>query len=231
MTQPGILCSFEGISGVGKSYLTNALKTLMTDVPVTFVSEVVDRCGRELDRDIIGILSASGDRFFRGGRPRTETFLLLALKMFDFEARIAPLLAEGHLVIEDRSIDTIAIYQALILHPEEPEQQLRTAREIYALASCWRQPPQVTFLIEDHFDVALARVEQREKQRLTEDEVAVLRQASSLYTQYARAYPSRMVPLHRQRLSNHALLHGVREHLLTMRMCVSAENPSALLTE
>lgn len=110
----GVLCSLEGISGVGKSYLAHILKEVMVDVPVTFVSEVVDRHGRELDREIIAVLAASKDRFFRGGKPLTETFLLLALKMFDFETCIAPFLAEGHVVIEDRSLDTIAIYQALI---------------------------------------------------------------------------------------------------------------------
>lgn len=220
MQQPdirGVLCSLEGISGVGKSYLAQILKEMMVDVPVTFVSEVVDRSGHELDREIIALLAASGDRFFRGGKPLTETFLLLALKMFDYEARIAPLLAEGHVVIEDRSLDTIAIYQALILHPGQLERQLEVAQEIYALAASFRQPPQVTFLVEECFEVALARVEQRDGRILTADEMGVLQQAARLYTRYAREHASRIVPLNRQHLSNTTLLRTMWESLQALR--------------
>ena len=216
-TDRGILCSFEGISGAGKSYLAQVLGEVMVDMPVTFVSEVVDRRSRELDHDIIALLATSGDRFFRGGKPLTETFLLLALKMFDFEVRIAPLLAEGHVVVEDRSLDTIAIYQALILHPGQPEQQLETAQAIYTLAARFRQPPHITFLIEECFEVALVRVEQRDGRALTADEVNVLQQAAHLYTQYAHEHASRIVPLNRQQFSNPTLLRTMRERLLALR--------------
>src|ERR1700692_3043666 len=120
----GSICSLEGISGVGKSYLIQALRPALADLPVTFLSEVVDRTGQDLDRDIIALLAKRGDRFFRSGKPLTETFLLLALKMCDYETRIAPALAQDRIVIEDRSLDTIAIYQALILYPDSLEQQV-----------------------------------------------------------------------------------------------------------
>lgn len=218
MQHPGRLISFEGISGTGKSYLTTALKSRLSDLPTTctFVTEVGDRQGQDLDRDILALLSTSGDRFFRGGRPRTETFLLLALKLFDDEARVAPALAQGHLVIEDRSIDTIAIYQALLLCPGSLDQQLELANEIYALASRWRSPPDLTFLLEDRFERALERVEQREGHQLTADEVAILQQAASLYTLYARDHPSRIVSLNRQELSTEELLQTVRGHLVPL---------------
>src|SRR4051794_3281445 len=71
----GAVCSLEGISGVGKSYLIRALRPALADLPVTFLTEVVDRTGEELDRDIIALLAKGGDRFFRAGKPLTETFL------------------------------------------------------------------------------------------------------------------------------------------------------------
>lgn len=218
MQHPGRLVSFEGISGTGKSYLTTALKSRLSNLPTpcTFVCEVSDRAGQDLDRDLIALLSTSRDRFFRGGRPRTETFLLLALKLFDDEARVGPALAQGHLVIEDRSIDTIAIYQALILCPDSLDQQLAFATEIYALASRWRHPPDLTFLLEDRFELALERVEQREGHRLTTDEVAVLQQAAHLYRFYARDHASRMVVLNRQELSNEELLQTIHRYLLPL---------------
>jgi dTMP kinase len=217
MDHRGLLASLEGISGTGKSYLTGALKPMLAGVPTTFLSEVVDRQGTDLDQAIIDLLASCGDRFFRGGRPRTETFLLLALKMFDDEARIAPALTQGHLVIEDRSIDTIAIYQAILLCPESLEQQLALAHKIYTLASTWRSSPDITFLLEERFEVALARVEQREGHRLRADEVAILEQAAELYPLYARDHAPRIISLNRQKLSNDELFQAVYGHLLSRR--------------
>jgi dTMP kinase len=216
------LCSLEGISGVGKSYLTRVLRAALADLPMTFVTEVVDRTGHDLDRDMIGLLAKSADRFFRGGRPLTETFLLLALKMFDYEVRIAPALAEGRIVLEDRSLDTIAIYQALILYPDSPERQLETAHAIYALGSQWRRPPQLTFLIEEEFALALARLEQREGHPIKEEERSVLERASALYTRYAQTSAKRIVRLQRQHLSTEALVQTIREHLLPLHAPIQA---------
>jgi dTMP kinase len=217
MQHTGLLASLEGISGTGKTHLTHALKPLLSGVPTTFLTEVVDRQGADLDQAIIDLLASCGDRFFRRGRPRTETFLLLALKMFDYEARIAPALAQGHMVIEDRSIDTIAIYQALILCPESVDQQLTLAHQIYALASRWRRPPDITFLVEERFEIALARIEQREGCQLTADEIAVLQRAAHLYTLYARDHAPRIVSLRRQELSNEELLRAICGRLFAGR--------------
>lgn len=212
----GTVCSLEGISGVGKSYLLQALRPALANLPVTFLSEVVDRTGQDLDRDIIALLARRGDRFFRSGKPLTETFLLLALKMCDYEARIAPALAQGRIVLEDRSLDTIAVYQALILHPDSLERQVEAAREIYAIGARFRRPPELTFLLEEDFSVALPRIEQREGKRLTDEEIAVLQRASILYTRYAQDQGARFVRLQRPLLSLDQLVQTIREHLMIL---------------
>lgn len=216
MLSHGTICSLEGISGVGKSYLIQALRPALADLPVTFLSEVVDRTGQDLDRDIIALLAKRGDRFFRSGKPLTETFLLLALKMCDYEARIAPALAHNWMVLEDRSLDTIAVYQALILHPDSLERQLQAAREIYAIGAQYRRPPDLTFLIEDEFSVALARIEQREQKPLAQEEIAVLQQAAILYARYAEEQAARFVRIPRPLFSLDQLVQTIRDHLLTL---------------
>lgn len=212
----GAICSLEGISGVGKSYLIQALRPALADLPVTYLSEVVDRTGQDLDRDIIALLAKRGDRFFRSGKPLTETFLLLALKMCDYEARIAPALAQNCIVLEDRSLDTIAVYQALILHPDSLEHQLQAARDIYEIGAQFRRPPDLTFLIEDEFEVALERIAQREQKPLAQEEVAILHQASILYTRYAEEQAARFVRVSRPVLSLNQLVQTIRAHLLTL---------------
>src|SRR5258706_55721 len=115
MGNMGFLVSLEGISGAGKTYFTKKLTAMLDDKTTRFVSELSERSGKGLDSQIISVLHHTGDRFFRSGMPLAETFLLLALKMADYEAHIADALQRGLTVVEDRSIDTVAIYQAILL--------------------------------------------------------------------------------------------------------------------
>lgn len=210
----GLLVSLEGISGCGKTYLSAKLHAALKEFPTTCVQEIAERRGDGLDLRIIALLHHSQDRFFRMGAPLTETFLLQALKMYDFEALIAPVLTQGSVVIEDRSLDTIAVYQALMLWPQQQERWLGTAQTLYEQAAHWRRPPDVTFLLEDDFDTALARAQQRSTRRFNVDEVTVLRHAAGLYEAYATCYQSRIVRIDRRVLSEEALLQRICQEIL-----------------
>ena len=209
----GVLASLEGISGSGKTYFIAKLQQALRDSSPTFIKEVADRQGDGLDLRIITLLTNSEDRFFRMGAPRTETFLLLALKMYDFEALIAPALARGDMVIEDRSLDTIAVYQSLLLWPHHQERWLETANTLYDQAARWRRPPDITFLLEDDFDTALRRAQMRSQRAYNSDEVAILRSAADLYSAYADCHQPRIVRLDRRSMSDEAILQAICQAL------------------
>lgn len=212
----GVDASLEGISGCGKSYILSRLREALHDVPVTIIEEVEDREKAGLDQEIIALLRKHGDRFFRSGHPRTETLLLLALKIYDAEIEIMPALAAGHLVIEDRSIDTVAIYQALVLYPSKIQKQLETANLLYQFACQWRQPPQVTFLLEDAFNTCLERAQQRSANIYSTEETALLRMAASLYDRYAtqEQHRERIIRLDRQQLDVEEIVQFIQNTLL-----------------
>lgn len=211
----GLLVSLEGVSGCGKTHFAGRLKERLR-VGAEFVREVSDRRGDELDRDILSILGRSGDRFFRGGRPRTETFLLLALKMYDYEQRIKTKLDDGEIVIEDRSIDTIAVYQALLLS-EDQSRALERAESLYNLAAQWRRSPDITFLIIDELEKSIRRAEEREGRAFRADEVGVLTRANELYSVYAAAHMDRMVLLDRRRLGEEQILDEMTRRIAARR--------------
>ena len=213
----GVAASLEGISGCGKSYILSRLRDALQNVPVTFVEEVEDRECSGLDHGITTLLRKSGDRFFRSGHPRTETLLLLAIKTYDAEVNIVPALAAGHIVIEDRSIDTVAIYQALVLHPSQPELQLETACRLYQFACQWRQPPEVTFLLEDEFAVSIERAQQRSAHLYSAEELALLHAAASLYARYARYHHERIVRLDRRVMDVDEIVQAIRDTIITRR--------------
>jgi dTMP kinase len=222
MPKPGVFASFEGISGVGKSFFCEQLQTISQDLPIKFVSEIIDRHGDSMDSRIITLLRESGDRFFQNPYPLTTTFLLFAHTMYDAEAKIRPALTDGHILIKDRYIDSVAVYQALLLCPHSFEQQIALANELYQIGTRWYPAPDVTFLIEDKFDTAIHRAQERNGDCYRADELAILSGAAQLYDIYAQQHPSRIVRLNRQHMTNHTIVQCLRSHLIR---CVERKAP------
>lgn len=212
-----ILASLEGISGSGKTYFANLLRSDADSAKTLFVPELSERKSGSVDHDIISVLHRENDRFLRLGSPGCETFLLMALKIWDHDAIIVPALDKGMTVFEDRSIDTIAVYQAVMLHWREPEPRLATAREILALAARWRRSPDLTFLIEDEFESAINRAQIRENRTFSEDELHILSGAAELYPQLAELNPARFVRLDRRQLSSDEILAAIKTHARNAR--------------
>lgn len=184
-----MIVSFEGISGVGKTYMVNrVIAALHAEAPLV-VAEVSNRDRAGLDRMILQILASSADPFFRGGHPMTETLLLMALKTLDYEDRIRAVSA-GLIALEDRSVDSVAVYQSIICAPDACDDDL-CARALTLLGSvnAWRPSPDLTFLITDDFETAIARAEQRNGRAYRDDERVLLRRAAMLYNMYAATIP------------------------------------------
>ena len=210
--------SLEGISGCGKSYLLSKLRETLSDLPVTFLEEVEDRESRGLDQEIIALFKKHTDRLFRGGHPQTETLLLMALKAYDAEVNVAPALAAGHIIIEDRSIDSVAVYQAAILHPGEPDRQIEAAHRIYHATCQWRTAPDVTFLIQDDFAASVERAQRRLAHTFAPNELALLREIDTLYNRYALCHQKRIICLDRRQMEIEDIAQTIRETVITHGM-------------
>ena len=205
----GFLVSLEGISGSGKTHFATQLGSELAHDKFIVLSELSDRTSEHLDGLIIRALRHSRDRFFRMNLPLSETFLLLALKMYDYEATIAPALAAGLTVVEDRSIDTIAVYQAIMICSEGLEERVSVANEIYEIAAKWRRPPDLTFLLVDNFEKVIRRAASRAGVDFHPDEIEVLRAAEALYSRYAQEYPNRIVTIDQAVLTNDQVIERI----------------------
>lgn len=231
MTQPvpcrrGLLVSVEGLNGVGKTHLTDRLvKRWSTGGPLRPLlleefSQRPSRTSRDLERDLgrdlLGALkhASSGDAFLRAGHPMTETLLLLAIKLHDYET-CRSALQHGRLVLEGRSVHSVAVYQSLILHPDHDEDALGRARDLLDLAGRWRPLPDLTILVTDHVDAAVDRAERRDDRAYTDDEHRLHRRAAVLFDRLASEDPGRIAVLDRRTVDSEravALMDGwVRE--------------------
>jgi len=216
----GIHISLEGISGCGKSYILEKLRDTMPGALVVYLQEMGDRQQTGLANGLHPFLSSLGDHFFRTGHPRTETLLLMALKTYDAETIILPALQTGYSVIEDRSLDTVAIYQALVLHPGQAELQLQKAAMIYQQLACWRRPPDLTFWIDDAFETSMERAQRRSANSYSIQDVALLREADALYRQYVKCHGDRIIHLDRRLLEAEEIAQTIREVIVPHRGCI-----------
>jgi len=95
--------------------------------------ELTDQPGDTLPGPVIAALAAGDDPFLRTGHPVAETLALLALQVRNTERLAGQDLAGVDVIVEDRGVDTVAVYPAVILCSGYPETQAEeVARRLLA---------------------------------------------------------------------------------------------------
>jgi len=191
----GTLISLEGISGVGKSFfgklVTQRLRGL--GYKVILISDLYEYKNNDIGKRILDILLSTNDKFFRIGYPITEALLLSALKSYEIEKWMVPALKDGQIVLEDRSIDSVAIYSAILINQQFPERSvLKTYNQLYNIRKQWGVLPDFTIYIKDNFSTALQRAETKNKKRYRKDEIELLKKASETYDTIAQKHKDRI---------------------------------------
>jgi dTMP kinase len=183
--------SVEGTNGVGKTHLTRALAARL-GADCQLLTELTDAQGEHVAAQVISALSAAGDPFLRTGHPLTETFALLALKVREHEL-ITQMLPPPAIVLEDRGVDTVAIYQAAIMLGERATEQKTwtLAQQIHEMAAQWRPLPHLTLLITDDLEDCWRRWAEREGTPLNGEQQRLVSRVAGLYYRQAAHEPER----------------------------------------
>lgn len=190
--------SVEGIEGVGKTRLVRQLAARLANRCV-LLDEITDQAGAGLVNEVVGVLSSAGDPFLRTGHPSAETLALIALKIREFERAQRLRDARPEIVLEDRGIDTVAVYQAVIIAGADgtPETTSDLAQLIYATAAHWRPLPDLTLLLMDDLDTCIDRFQARTGHILPPGDRTLIARASQLYNGIAAQQPQRFVVIDR----------------------------------
>lgn len=185
MSAAAVTCwiSVEGVNGVGKTYLIGQLAARLGGG--CLVLDELTSTGDDTAKAIIGALADGGGSFLRTGHPVAETFALAALKVREYE-RVTALTPAPGCVLEDRGVDTVAVYQAAILGGGHA-----LADKIAAIAARWRPDPDVTILLTDDLDACIGRFAARTGVPVTAADRQLLAEVSRLYEARAAAAPGR----------------------------------------
>lgn len=187
--------SVEGLNGVGKSEAIRAVAAELGPRCVR-LSELSDQDGDTLPGQVIAALRSTEDVFLRTGHPVVETLAFLALKVREHERLIAGDLTGVEVILEDRGVDSTAIYQAVILAAQHPAvQALALAERILATMAPWRPAPDATVLLTCDREVATSRFAARTGRMLADRDLVVIEQAEVLYRDFAHAHPGRFTVL------------------------------------
>jgi dTMP kinase len=219
----GPLVSIEGVTGIGKTYLTSRTVETLGDKPL-----ILDGFSRrtperpELGEALLRALrEASGtDPFLRGGTPLAEALLLLAIKRHDLDT-VIPELSSGRTVIEGRGVDTTAVCQALQLHPGAPAAALDEAAALLELAASFRPLPDLTILVTDEASAAIKRAQQRDKRTFTTEQATFMREAGALYERLAATDPARYRVVDRRTTGEHEAARQIRAWIQDARAGLS----------
>ncbi|MEV6730628.1 thymidylate kinase [Streptomyces sp. NPDC051364] len=187
--------SVEGINGVGKTDAVVGTAAALGPRCLR-LDEVTDKAGDTLPGQVVAALSADGDVFLRTGHPVAETLALLALKVREFEQLTAGDLAGVDVVLEDRGVDTTAVYQAVILAAQYPgTDMLALAERILTTTARWRPLPDATILLTGDRRLCTARFAARAERVFSALDQQMFAHAEALYLDLAGAHPERFTIL------------------------------------
>ena len=180
--------SFEGLNGVGKTYLVQALAARLG--PGCVVVDDLADTGGHTAATRIHTLATGGGTFLGAGRLAVETLPFAALDVREYEHITGP--NAPRWVLADRGIDTIAVYQAAVLGGGPA-----LADRIAAITHAVLPPPDRTVLLLDDFRACVDRFATHLGHPVGAADRELLATVADLYSHRAAAEPARWLPCRR----------------------------------
>jgi dTMP kinase len=177
--------SIEGINGVGKTSTARSAAAMLGS-RCLLLDELTDQPGDTLPGRVIAALAARNDPFLRTGHPVAETLALLALQVRKAERLAGRDMAGVDVIVEDRGVDTITVYQAVIMcsqYPETPPEEV--ARHVLSATLRWRPLPDATILLTGDPSVCARRFAGRIGHPLAPADVQMIERTGALYRKLA----------------------------------------------
>lgn len=185
--------SIEGINGVGKTSAARSAADML-GARCVLLDELTDQPGDTLPGQVIAALAVGNDPFLRIGHPVAETLALLALQLRKAERLAGQDMTGVDVIIEDRGVDTVAVYQAVIICLRDPETLPgELARYLLSATVRWRPLPDATILLTGEPSACARRFAARIGHPLAPADMQVIEQADALYRRLGAWHPDRYI--------------------------------------
>ncbi len=181
----GLMISFEGSEGSGKSTQIKTLRRRFEDIGFT-VKETREPGGTEVGESIRKLLKHTEyemDMF-----PETELLLFAAARAQLVREVIQPCLMRGEIILSDRYLDSTTVYQGVAR--ELAEDHVRMINE-FAVGEYF---PDLTIVLDVPVEVGLRRVAERKGgfDRMEAESVEFFEKVRKGYLLLAKAMPQRL---------------------------------------
>lgn len=181
----------EGINGVGKTSAVRAVAAQL-GTRCRLLDELTDQSGDTLPGEVIAALGSEQDPFLRTGHPVAETLALFGLQVRKHEQLTQRDLAGVEVILEDRGLDTVAVYQSVILSSQHPGTSVeQVARHLLASGRPLLPMPDATILLVGDPTVCSQRFANRVGRQLDPADLELMRQIEALYREMAAENPAR----------------------------------------
>ncbi|MFQ5897255.1 MAG: dTMP kinase [Candidatus Methylomirabilia bacterium] len=180
----GVLITFEGIEGAGKTTQRRMLAAWLTGRGLRVI-ETSEPDGTSLGEAVRALFEQDG----LAPTPLTEAFLFLAARQQHVVQIIRPALERGEIVLSDRYADASVAYQGYGRGVD-----LQTIRELNALATGGIQPD-LTLLLDLEAEIGIQRLAGRRLDAFEKMDLAFHQRVRRGYLEIAREEKARVAVL------------------------------------
>jgi len=165
----GKYITLEGPEGTGKTFFLNQLSESNPDLYT-----VLEFPNEGFGKVIYSALSQNSDEFFRHGFPSSEALFFFSMKLYVFEDQVLPALNEGKIVIEDRGVDTTALYSAILMNEKHGGEIFDYYDKLVSIKAQFSPLPDKTILLLPDKNKSLKRAQKRDGRRYNDSELEFL---------------------------------------------------------
>ncbi len=186
-----MLIAFEGVPGSGKTTQARLLAAHLdrAGASAVFLPDNLTRAEDPLGQKLLEIFD-SGDPFARHGSVVTDTFLAAAIRANTFPAFIAPALAGGATVIEDRGVHTMYSYSLTTIFQKHEAPAGLAIEWLTAVSALAGRAADHVLWLRMAPGQAIERAERRQGHHYTSEQRAYLHRVHDAYAALAAADPS-----------------------------------------
>ncbi len=185
LSSKGLFITFEGIEGSGKTTQIIMLVEVLKAKGIPYVT-TREPGGTKISEAIRDLLL---NPEFMEMKPETELLLYCASRAQHTAELILPALEEGKIVISDRYFDSTYAYQGAARELDEEVINVLTRFSTYG------RNPDLTFLLDLPVEVGLARIKNRNLDRLEQETLSFHEKVRRQFLSIANKYPSRYIVL------------------------------------